>query len=220
MENPTLEPIDFTGGAILGDEVYEAIGTAILKGDLAPGQRLRDVELAEQLGVSRTPVREALQRLEVLGLVEVAVGRYTRVSEPTDDAREDTVVFLAYTFGSALRVALPHASDDSLARLVEAADALVAAAESADTAQMAAANTTLFRRAMQATGNGMFIGLMHQAGFVLQRNMEGWEPLVTDRETLVAQHRALRDAIAGRDPDAAEHHLRTIHGIAAVPASA
>ena len=54
-----LEPT----GAVLGDEVYALLGEAILDGRLSAGERLRDQELAERLGVSRTPVREALQRL-------------------------------------------------------------------------------------------------------------------------------------------------------------
>ena len=68
-------------GAVLGDEVYALLGEAILDGRLPAGERLRDQELAERLGVSRTPVREALQRLERTGLVEVAPNRYTRVSD-------------------------------------------------------------------------------------------------------------------------------------------
>jgi len=86
----TLPPIRLEGGTILSDEVYARIGAAILNGTLPAGARLRDVELAEQLGVSRTPVREALQRLERFGLVEVAVGRYTRGSEPSESLRQET----------------------------------------------------------------------------------------------------------------------------------
>ncbi len=84
--SPKLSPIDhsdLTSGVSLSDEVYARIGAAILDGTLAPGERLRDVDIATQLGISRTPVREALQRLERFGLVEVAVGRYTRVSVRT-----------------------------------------------------------------------------------------------------------------------------------------
>lgn len=54
----------------LGDRTYTSIRTAIIVGELAPGQPLRDRVLAETLGVSRTPVREALQRLVHAGLVE------------------------------------------------------------------------------------------------------------------------------------------------------
>ena len=78
------------------------------------GQRLRDQELAERLGVSRTPVREALQRLERTGLVEVAPNRYTRVSCRTSSVHADTHEFFVYLMGSALRIALQRCSDEVL----------------------------------------------------------------------------------------------------------
>ena len=121
----TLSPIEVAGGVILGDEVHARIGAAILDGTLSPGQRLRDVDLALQLGVSRTPVREALQRLERFGLVEVAVGRYTRVSTPDDRVREETGEFTAYLMGNALRIALQRCTDAQHSTIVELMDAVV-----------------------------------------------------------------------------------------------
>ena len=53
----------------LRDVVFESLREAILEGKLSPGQRLMEVQLAEQLGVSRTPVREAIRKLELEGLV-------------------------------------------------------------------------------------------------------------------------------------------------------
>src|SRR5262245_29479907 len=68
--------------ASLRAQVYYALRDAIVCGDLAPGARLRDQELAERLGVSRTPVREALQRLEDEGLIETSPRASTRVARP------------------------------------------------------------------------------------------------------------------------------------------
>lgn len=64
----------------VADFVYSEILNAVHEGRLRPGERLNDIELADQFGVSRTPVREALQRLREIGLVEAAAARYTRVS--------------------------------------------------------------------------------------------------------------------------------------------
>jgi DNA-binding GntR family transcriptional regulator len=64
----------------LSDVIYDALMDALVSGRLAPGQLLHDRELAEDLQVSRTPVREALQRLQEVGLVEIAPGRFTRVT--------------------------------------------------------------------------------------------------------------------------------------------
>lgn len=62
-----LQPIESIG---LGDSAFESIRTAIINGDLAPGEPLRDRTIALALGISRTPVREAFHRLEATGLVE------------------------------------------------------------------------------------------------------------------------------------------------------
>jgi DNA-binding GntR family transcriptional regulator len=66
----------------LSDDVYRMILVAILDGTLTPGERLADDELTTWLGVSRTPVRSALERLDERGLVDMAPNRYTRVARP------------------------------------------------------------------------------------------------------------------------------------------
>src|ERR1700733_8234926 len=64
-------------------EVFDRLRTWIEDGQLEPGEVIKDIELAAVLGVSRTPVREALQMLEQHGLVETRPGRPTRVTETT-----------------------------------------------------------------------------------------------------------------------------------------
>ncbi|GAA1799545.1 GntR family transcriptional regulator [Leucobacter iarius] len=65
---------------LLRQDVYEMLLRELINGALAPGQRIRDDELAQRLNVSRTPVREALARLGTAGLVDTAPNRYTRVT--------------------------------------------------------------------------------------------------------------------------------------------
>lgn len=67
-------------GEYLSDIVYRHVGTMIVDGELPPGSRVHDKGLAEDLNVSRTPVREALQRLARIGLVEMVPHRFTRVT--------------------------------------------------------------------------------------------------------------------------------------------
>lgn len=209
----TLQPIRLSTGMILGDEVYSTIGAAILDGTLAPGERLRDVDLAQQLGVSRTPVREALQRLERFGLVEIAVGRYTRVSVPDDKLRADTGEFTALFMGNALRLALRNTSDEQLARLVVLADAVVDAARESDTLLLFERSTTMFVEVTRATGNSVFIGIIREAALAIQRNLRGWVPFMACPLERSSHYSLLRDAIAGRDADQAERLLRHLHGV-------
>ena len=63
------------------EEVFNTLLTWIMEGELRPGEKILDKELAENMGVSRTPVREALRRLEDKGLVESSANRWTRVAQ-------------------------------------------------------------------------------------------------------------------------------------------
>jgi hypothetical protein len=76
------------------DEVHDRLLAAIVAGDLPPGARLRDVELEAWLGVSRTPIRTALLRLEQIGLVEALPQRWTRVARSRPAVVPDLVVAL------------------------------------------------------------------------------------------------------------------------------
>jgi len=76
------------------DEVFDRVLTAIMTGELGAGERLRDVELEAWLGVSRTPIRLALGRLESIGLVEAVPQRFTRVARPRPSLVPDLTVAL------------------------------------------------------------------------------------------------------------------------------
>ena len=77
-------------------EVFDQILVAIHEGTLLPGERISDAVLAEQFGVSRTPVREALQRLREIGIIEASANRFTRVADVTpEQTAQAYVVWLA-----------------------------------------------------------------------------------------------------------------------------
>lgn len=92
---------------LLRDVVYQQLRIAILEGTLEPGERLNDDELTAWLGVSRTPVREAIARLASEGLVEMAANRYTRVSSLSGVAYAEAAALLA----ALQQWALTHAED-------------------------------------------------------------------------------------------------------------
>lgn len=73
-------PTDHVARISLSDEAYVRVEAAIMDGTLEPGERLRDADLVEWLGISRTPIRHALDRLAEQGLVEMERNRYTRVA--------------------------------------------------------------------------------------------------------------------------------------------
>ncbi|SFR88355.1 DNA-binding transcriptional regulator, GntR family [Microbacterium sp. cf046] len=201
-------------GAVLGDEVYALLGKAILDGRLSAGERLRDQELAEHLGVSRTPVREALQRLERVGLVEVAPNRYTRVSVPSERVHADTHEFFVYLMGSAVRLALRRCSDEELAHALEHADAIVAASRADDHPAIMEASARFFDHIVDDTDNVAFIRVMREAEIAIRRNLAGWQPFVECPVERTAGYEQFRDAVALRDGAKAETILRELHGVA------
>lgn len=208
-----LEPLDLSRGGILGDQVYESIATAILTGRLAAGQRMRDVDLAAELGVSRTPVREALQRLERIGLVEIAVGRYTRVSTPDDELRQHTAEFTAYFMGNALRLALAHGTDAEVAGILEACDRVIEASKTGDGVVLFETSTLMFMEITRATHNRLFLGVIREAQHAIARNLHGWDPFMREPLLRTEGYVRLREAIAARDGDTAEATLRYLHAL-------
>lgn len=205
-------PVDPTG-IVLGDEVYTLLGDAILDGRLAAGERLRDVELAGRLGVSRTPVREALQRLEWVGLVEVSAHRYTRVSPHSEKVLRDTHEFTALLLGNAVNIAVGRCTDEELADAGAIVDDIITASIADDHAEIMAASTLLFERMILATGNNTFLRVLQEGKTVLRRNLEGWHPSIECPVARTDAYRAFRAAVLERDGAQAEAILRELHGL-------
>lgn len=201
-------------GTVLGDEVYARLGEAILDGRLAPGERLRDQELAEWLGVSRTPVREALQRLERTGLVEVSPNRYTRVSIPDPSLLQETHEFAVLMLGDIVRLAVVRCSDEQLAVLVEQLDDVIAASRADDRLGIIDRSAILFATVTHAARNRAFVVVMREAELVIRRNLAGWHPYIACPIRRSEAYEDFRDALIARDPDRAERALRAQHGLA------
>jgi DNA-binding GntR family transcriptional regulator len=99
------------------DEIGATLERAILFGELPPGTMLRQEQLAEQYGVSRTPIREALRRLDALGLVVFRPNRGVLVRAPSRDELRQSIVARAALEGAAAELAATRISDAQLHRL-------------------------------------------------------------------------------------------------------
>ncbi len=99
------------------DDVYDRVRNAILEGTLAPGSVMSQVALAEELGISRTPLREALRMLQSEGLVEGEPNRRVRVAPVTPRDLEELYVMRVALESEALRLSVPLMSTEDLARL-------------------------------------------------------------------------------------------------------
>ena len=118
----------------LRERVYQTLQQAVISGQLPPGERLRDQDLAAQLGVSRTPVREALQRLEDEGLVETTPRASTRVTALDARAAREAFPVVAALHALATRCAVPHLTNQDVEAMNTANASLASMIAAPDTA--------------------------------------------------------------------------------------
>ncbi len=108
---------NLTGPRGTAEQVAERIREAIVLGNIPPGTRLLEAQLATRLGVSRIPVREALARLEAEGLVERAPYQGARVMRLTIDQVRESFMLRSLLEGFATKLATPHVTPEEIARL-------------------------------------------------------------------------------------------------------
>jgi DNA-binding GntR family transcriptional regulator len=117
---------------LLRDTVRRKIHEAIMDGTLEPGERLNDDELIAWLGVSRTPIREALSQLARAGLIEMAPNRYTRVTTPDPTQVVEAMQTLGVLFGGVVRLAVPRLTAATKKRILAALDTTIGELEAHD----------------------------------------------------------------------------------------
>ena len=133
--------------------VFEQILAAVHDGTLLPGQRISDAELAKQFGVSRTPVREALQRLREIGIIEASPSRFTRVADVTPlQTAQAFVVWLAL-YSALIEEVVPTASAETVAAMERHHADFLAALPVPDPQALATANFLFFSHLPQESRN-------------------------------------------------------------------
>ena len=138
---------------LLRDDVYRSIRDAIVRGQLAPGEQLRDQELGAWLQVSRTPVREALQRLAQAGLVVAQPGRMTRVAPEDPDLIVNARQIAAELHALALSLAFESLTEEDLESMEAANARLREALDSGDAEAAIAADDDFHEVALNRSGN-------------------------------------------------------------------
>lgn len=199
----------------LSEQVYESLGDAIVEGRLEPGEHLSDKELAAALGVSRTPVREALQRLALAGLVEFSPNRFTRVTHVSDEIVAQTLEYTGLQAGVALQLALRRMDDQELAAATALLDRMIEASDRDDAGDLMRAARLFVGYLTQKSGNAVLGRAMHEASLMLERNLRQALPQLQTRAFRGECYRQMRLAMQERDADAAEHWFRVQHGIEA-----
>lgn len=186
------------------DRAVENIRERILAGDLTGGDRLGEVELATELGMSRTPVRHALLRLAAEGLVEVAPNRGARVLVRSDRELEHVFVLRARLEGLAARQSAELATDAQIDMLDDLAHQIGVYAEKRDLSTVSVLNSQfhglLIEISNSATLARSVAGLMHAS--VLARTQNSFDDAAQRRS--VAHHIEIVAALRAHDGEWAE----------------
>ena len=196
------------------DQVYVALREAIVSAELEPGRQLSENELADLLGVSRTPVREALARLRDERLVAIVPQIGTFVTLISQSAVEDAAFVREALECSAIRLATERAGEEDLAELQANLAAQDRARARGDHDAFDRLDDTLHRRLCEISGHEIAWTLSRRANGHLDRVRKLSLPDAGFIEEMVDHHRAVVAAVADRDPDHAEallrHHLRMV----------
>jgi DNA-binding GntR family transcriptional regulator len=201
----------------LRDRVYEALLELITTRALQPGQHLVESELAGHLGVSRQPVREALQRLNTEGWVDLRPAQGAFVHEPTEEEADQLLTVRTLLEAEAARLAAVNAGKAGIAVLEELCAEGERAVDADDVDAAVAMNARVHAKIMELAGNAVLGELAAQ---VDRRVRWYYTPVARQRGlTSWIEHRRLIDAIAARDElragllmrEHTEHTRRSYH---------
>jgi DNA-binding GntR family transcriptional regulator len=182
-----------------------ALRAAILRGVLAPGQRLRQVDLAGQLGVSRIPLRDAFRRLEAEGLVYIDGRRGARVATLTADQVSEIYETRLLLEVHCIRLAVRNATDAGIEHLIAMSHHMDAVAEIAEEGRLArrAFYAELYRWSKRPRMRQLILQLRDDVHRYHVLSGHSWL-----EHGASGTHEQLRDALRAREPDAAARALR------------
>ncbi|WP_328885750.1 GntR family transcriptional regulator [Streptomyces sp. NBC_00316] len=204
--SPTTPPKPVVRPAPLRQAVHDALLELVVGGVLPPGHHLVEAELAEKLGVSRQPVREALLRLQVDGWVELRPGQGAFVHRPTVEEATQLLGVRAILETYSARGAAQHATGPDIARLWELQAAGVSALAVDDARGIVEANAALHGFITDLARNPVLAELIRQ---VDRRVRWYYTPIARPRgKDAWNEHAEIIDRIAAGDPEQAEELMR------------
>ncbi|WIE65158.1 GntR family transcriptional regulator [Curtobacterium sp. MCLR17_036] len=197
---------------LLRDTVQDKIRDAIMDGTLEPGERLNDDDLIAWLGVSRTPIREALAELARAGLIEMAPNRYTRVAAPTAEEFLDAYRTLGVIYGGVVRLAVSRFTESQRGKIVQMLDDAHGKIAADQQDEVFHEGADLYSLWADACGNPSLAQLCRSTtdGLAFKLRVPGLAELVP-AEVILPELEKLRAAVLDQDPIAAELAMEAVH---------
>ncbi|MCX7779412.1 MAG: GntR family transcriptional regulator [Negativicutes bacterium] len=193
--------------ASLRNKVFKYIKSQIINGVYGPGETLLELKLADELGVSRTPIREAIRLLEVEGLIETTTKKGAVVLGISRKDVQDIYAIRQLVEGLAARWAAEHITPADLKELQKTFDLMEFYAQRNDVDEIAELDNRFHQLIYEASGSkilNLTLSNLHQ--YVQLARMESLR-MKNRLPHTIAEHRSILEALAAKDPDAAEKAL-------------
>lgn len=202
MKEPNFE-VKMNEYLPLRDVVFNTLRQAILRGELKPGERLMEIQLANKLGVSRTPIREAIRKLELEGLVLMIPRRGAEVAEIKEKSLKDVLEVREALEELAVQLACEHITQEQIVEMKKAAEEVRVALRSKDITKIAQADVQFHDVINAATDNQKLVQLLNNLREQMYRFRIEYLKNESVYSTVLEEHEALMDAIARRDKEKA-----------------
>lgn len=192
----------------LRDVVFNTLREAILRGDLVPGERLMELQLAAKLGVSRTPIREAIRMLEQEGLAITIPRKGAIVAGMTEKDMQDVLEIREALEELSVQVACDKITEEEIARLRENMENFEESLKSGDLKRMAEADVEFHDVIYQATDNPKLINMLNNLREQMYRYRVEYLKNPSNHEQLLREHEAIYRGIMEKDKDAVTEMIR------------
>lgn len=191
----------------LRDVVFNTLRNAILTGELEPGQRLMEIKLADKLGVSRTPIREAIRKLELEGLVVMTPRKSAEVARITREDLKDVLEVRRVLECLAVELACEKINQDTVKELEENLQHFQLAIKDNDIKEIAVTDVAFHEVIYRATENRRLIQILNNLREQMYRYRFEYIKDKDTREILAKEHRKIIDALANRDKEAGKEAI-------------
>ena len=183
----------------LRDVVFNTLREAILRGDLVPGERLMELQLAAKLGVSRTPIREAIRMLEQEGLAITIPRKGAIVAGMTEKDMQDVLEIREALEELSVQVACDKITEEEIAKLQKNMKNFEHSLKTGDLKKMAQADVEFHDVIYQATDNPKLINMLNNLREQMYRYRVEYLKNPENHEQLLMEHEAIYKGIVEKD---------------------
>jgi DNA-binding GntR family transcriptional regulator len=192
----------------LRDVVFNTLRQAILKGELEPGERLMEIQLAERLGVSRTPIREAIRKLELEGLVLMIPRKGAEVAKISEKSLRDVLELRRSLEELAIELACQRMTEEEIDELEDAQRAFRKAVDSKDVMLMAETDEKYHEIIYQGTKNSRLVQILNNLREQMYRYRLEYIKDADKRQILLIEHDNILKAVRNRKVAEAKAAMR------------